>query len=112
MDVLFKGMGGQHDYWGLWFDSEYGKGECSETCTTFKSYVQLGVNKNFTIRNIEVWAVGEKPVKSTVMANELIYFLQEDFKFLFCNVNRRKFVKLFLIRRRTLAYFTEIRVTF
>lgn len=59
-------MGGQFNYWGLWLDSEYGKGECSETCTTFRNYVQLGVNKNFTIRNIEVWAVGEKPVKSTV----------------------------------------------
>ncbi|KAJ6624117.1 MTOR-associated protein MEAK7, partial [Pseudolycoriella hygida] len=58
------GMGGQFNYWGLWLDSEYGKGECSESCTTFRNYVQLGVNKNFTIRNIEVWAVGEKPVKS------------------------------------------------
>lgn len=60
-------MGGQFNYWGLWLDSEYGKGECSESCTTFKNYVQLGVNKNFTIRNIEVWAVGEKPVKDTVI---------------------------------------------
>lgn len=59
-------MGGQHNYWGLWVDSEYGKGECSETCTTFKNYAQLGVNKNFTIRNVEVWAVGEKPVKEDV----------------------------------------------
>lgn len=61
---------------------EYGKGECSESCTTFKNYVQLGVNKNFTIRNIEVWAVGEKPVKSTV---KLIIrkFLKFDFYPLF-----------------------------
>lgn len=57
------GMGGQHNYWGLWLDSDYGKGECSETCTTFRNYTQLGINKKFTIRNIEVWGVGEKPVK-------------------------------------------------
>lgn len=55
------GMGGQFNYWGLWIDSEYGLGECSESCTTYKSYTQLSVNKKFQIRNIEVWAVGEKP---------------------------------------------------
>lgn len=59
-------MGGQFNYWGLWLDSEFGKGECSESCTTFKNYTQLSVNKNFQIRNIEVWAVGEKPKKETV----------------------------------------------
>lgn len=54
---------------------EYGKGECSESCTTFRNYVQLGVNKNFTIRNIEVWAVGEKPVKDTVIENLFMFLL-------------------------------------
>lgn len=54
-------MGGQFNYWGLWLDSEYGHGQCSETCSTFKNYTQLSVNKHFEIRNIEVWAVGEKP---------------------------------------------------
>lgn len=56
------GIGGQHNYWGLWLDSEYGVGGCSESCTTFKGYTQLSANKQFTIRNVEVWAVGEKPV--------------------------------------------------
>ncbi|XP_055712905.1 MTOR-associated protein MEAK7 [Phlebotomus papatasi] len=55
------GMGGQHNYWGLWLDSEYGFGECSESCTTFKGYSQMSANKRFKIRNVEVWAVGEKP---------------------------------------------------
>lgn len=55
------GCGGQHNYWGLWLDSEYGKGECSESCTTYKGYQQLSATKKFTIRNVEVWAVGEKP---------------------------------------------------
>lgn len=54
-------MGGQHNYWGLWLDSEYGFGECSESCTTFKGYSQMSANKRFKIRNVEVWAVGEKP---------------------------------------------------
>jgi hypothetical protein len=56
-------MGGQFKYWGLWLDSEYGIGECSETCTTYKNYIQLAATKNFKIRNIEVWGVGDKPAK-------------------------------------------------
>lgn len=57
------GIGGQFKYWGLWIDSEYGNGECSETCTTYKNYIQLAATKSFKIRNIEVWGVGEKPTK-------------------------------------------------
>lgn len=60
-------MGGQFNYWGLWLDSEYGHGECSESCTTFKNYNQLAASKKFEIRNIEVWAVGEKPLKDEVI---------------------------------------------
>lgn len=56
-------MGGQHNYWGLWLDSEYGVGECSETCTTYKGYFQMSATKKFTVRNVEVWGVGEKPIK-------------------------------------------------
>lgn len=63
---FFQGMGGQFNYWGLWLDSEYGLGECSESCTTFQNYTQLSVNKHFEIRNIEVWAVGEKPKNDDV----------------------------------------------
>lgn len=57
------GMGGQFGYWGLWLDSEYGIGESSESCTTFKGYFQMSATKKFTVRNVEVWGVGEKPVK-------------------------------------------------
>lgn len=60
-------MGGQFNYWGLWLDCEYGHGECSESCTTFSNYSQLSVNKQFEIRNIEVWAVGEKPKTDDVI---------------------------------------------
>uniref|UniRef100_A0A1A9WUD7 MTOR-associated protein MEAK7 n=1 Tax=Glossina brevipalpis TaxID=37001 RepID=A0A1A9WUD7_9MUSC len=55
------GMGGQFDYWGLWLDSEYGKGQSSETCTTFKNYVQLSKQKQFCIKNLEIWGVGDEP---------------------------------------------------
>lgn len=55
------GMGGQYEYWGLFLDQEYGKGTCSESCTTYKNYTQLSANKEFTVRNIEVWGVGDKP---------------------------------------------------
>lgn len=64
--VHSQGMGGQFNYWGLWLDCEYGHGECSESCTTFSNYTQLSVNKQFEIRNIEVWAVGEKPKNEDV----------------------------------------------
>lgn len=67
-------MGGQFNYWGLWLDSEYGHGECSESCSTFKNYTQLSVNKQFEIRNIEVWAVGEKPSKEDVI-KLIVFFL-------------------------------------
>lgn len=69
-------MGGQFNYWGLWLDCEYGHGECSDTCTTFKNYSQLSVNKQFEIRHIEVWAVGEKPKNEDVSALYLINNLQ------------------------------------
>ncbi|XP_054274954.1 MTOR-associated protein MEAK7-like [Macrosteles quadrilineatus] len=55
------GMGGQYGYWGLWIDSQFGVGECSETCTTYKNYKMLDSGKKFHIKNLEVWAVGEPP---------------------------------------------------
>ncbi|XP_035916228.1 MTOR-associated protein MEAK7 [Anopheles stephensi] len=64
------GMGGQHGYWGMWLDSEYGIGECSESCTTYKGYFQLSATKKFNIRNVEVWGVGDKPVKEDEAEDE------------------------------------------
>ncbi|XP_020806444.1 TLD domain-containing protein 1 [Drosophila serrata] len=57
------GMGGQFDFWGLWIDCMFGDGQSVESCTTFKDYVQLSKRKQFKIRNMEVWAVGDLPVK-------------------------------------------------
>ncbi|XP_017465563.1 PREDICTED: TLD domain-containing protein 1 [Rhagoletis zephyria] len=55
------GMGGQLYYWGLWIDSDYGLGQSSESCTSFRDYVQLSKKQNFRIRNMEVWGIGEEP---------------------------------------------------
>nr|CAI5860403.1 unnamed protein product [Callosobruchus analis] len=54
-------MGGQHGYWGLWLDSEYGKGMASPTCTTFSGYCQMSHSKEFTFRHLEVWGLGQPP---------------------------------------------------
>ncbi|KAG8278682.1 hypothetical protein J6590_100020 [Homalodisca vitripennis] len=55
------GMGGQYNYWGLWIDSQFGFGECSESCTTFKDYKMLTNKKKFRISKMEAWGVGEPP---------------------------------------------------
>lgn len=52
-------MGGQFDYWGFWLSCDYGVGQSSEVCTTFRNYKQLSKSKDFRIRNLEVWGVGE-----------------------------------------------------
>lgn len=57
------GMGGQFDFWGLWIDCSFGDGQSVESCTTYRDYVQLSKRKQFKIRNMEVWAVGDLPVK-------------------------------------------------
>ncbi|XP_053556820.1 MTOR-associated protein MEAK7 [Bombina bombina] len=54
------GMGGQHNYFGLWIDSNFGSGhsKAKPSCTTYNS-PQLSAKEEFTIDAIEVWAVGE-----------------------------------------------------
>ncbi|PSN35780.1 hypothetical protein C0J52_09488 [Blattella germanica] len=41
------GMGGQFEYFGFWLDAEYGKGHCSESCSTYRNYKMLSSNKVF-----------------------------------------------------------------
>ncbi|XP_066493396.1 MTOR-associated protein MEAK7 [Tiliqua scincoides] len=61
------GMGGQHDYFGLWIDSDYGKGhsKAKPRCTTYNS-PQLSAKENFTLDAMEVWAVGDPLANDTV----------------------------------------------
>ncbi|XP_072241469.1 MTOR-associated protein MEAK7 [Leuresthes tenuis] len=56
------GMGGQHDYFGLWLDSEFGSGHsrARPKCTTYGS-PQLSGDEDFTLDSMEVWAVGKPP---------------------------------------------------
>ncbi|XP_066099994.1 MTOR-associated protein MEAK7 isoform X1 [Saccopteryx bilineata] len=54
------GMGGQHHYFGLWIDSDFGKGhsKAKPTCTTYNS-PQLSAKEDFRFEKLEVWAVGD-----------------------------------------------------
>lgn len=88
-------MGGQFNYWGLWLDCEYGHGECSESCTTFKNYCQLSVNKQFEIRNIEVWAVGEKPKNEDVSDYHIKWLLINKSPYLHFSFNFFNFLSTF-----------------
>ncbi|XP_021112262.1 TLD domain-containing protein 1 isoform X1 [Heterocephalus glaber] len=58
------GMGGQHSYFGLWVDADFGNGhsKAKPTCTTYDS-PQLSAEEDFRFEKMEVWAVGE-PVES------------------------------------------------
>lgn len=55
-----QGMGGQHDYFGLWIDVDFGKGhsKAKPTCTTYNS-PQLSAQEDFRFEKMEVWAVGD-----------------------------------------------------
>ncbi|KAM6926952.1 MTOR-associated protein MEAK7 isoform 1-T2 [Lycodopsis pacificus] len=56
------GMGGQHGYFGLWLDSDFGRGHsrARPKCTTYGS-PQLSGEEEFTLDSVEVWAVGKPP---------------------------------------------------
>lgn len=54
-------MGGQHNYYGLWLDCEYGTGHTSESCTTYTGYFQMSHSKEFHYRHLEVWGLGVPP---------------------------------------------------
>ncbi|XP_063169148.1 MTOR-associated protein MEAK7 [Candoia aspera] len=56
------GMGGQLEYFGLWLDSNYGKGhsKAKPRCSTYNS-PQLSAKENFVLDSLEVWALGDPP---------------------------------------------------
>ncbi|XP_060933319.1 MTOR-associated protein MEAK7 [Limanda limanda] len=56
------GMGGQHGYFGLWLERDFGRGHsrARPTCTTYGS-PQLSGEEDFTVDSVEVWAVGKPP---------------------------------------------------
>ncbi|XP_036441240.1 MTOR-associated protein MEAK7 [Colossoma macropomum] len=56
------GMGGQHGYFGLWLDYDFGRGHsrARPRCTTYGS-PQLSGDEDFTVDTVEVWGVGLPP---------------------------------------------------
>lgn len=62
-------MGGQHGYFGLWVDADFGNGhsKAKPTCTTYSS-PQLSAEENFRFEKMEVWAVGDPAASSPVSA--------------------------------------------
>ncbi|XP_047205873.1 MTOR-associated protein MEAK7 isoform X2 [Girardinichthys multiradiatus] len=56
------GMGGQHDYFGLWLNGDFGQGHsrARPKCTTYGS-PKLSADEDFTLDSVEVWAVGKPP---------------------------------------------------
>lgn len=67
-------MGGQHGYFGLWLDQEFGKGhsKAKPTCTTYGS-PQLSMREDFEIDAVTLWGVGEEPkIQEDEEYNEVI----------------------------------------
>uniref|UniRef100_A0A3B3ZCC5 MTOR-associated protein MEAK7 n=1 Tax=Periophthalmus magnuspinnatus TaxID=409849 RepID=A0A3B3ZCC5_9GOBI len=56
------GMGGQHNYFGLWLDCDFGRGHsrANPKCTTYGS-PRLSADEDFIVETVEVWAVGKLP---------------------------------------------------
>lgn len=73
--LLLQGMGGQHGYFGLWLDSDFGRGHsrARPKCTTYGS-PQLSAEEDFSLDSVEVWAVGKPPEPEDVGHLHLIYF--------------------------------------
>ena len=69
-------MGGQHGYFGLWLDSNFGSGHsrARPKCTTYGS-PQLSGEEDFSLHSMEVWAVGKPPEPEVVRVFALLYFL-------------------------------------
>lgn len=68
-----QGMGGQHGYFGLWIDVDFGKGhsKAKPTCTTYGS-PQLSAQEDFQFQKLEVWAVGDAPKAEPVSLGVLL----------------------------------------
>jgi hypothetical protein len=63
------GFGGTLEYFGLWLDSEFGKGKCSPSCSTYTN-PQLSSSPEFDVEHLEVWALGPEPKNENDDENE------------------------------------------
>lgn len=71
-----QGMGGQHNYFGLWIDVDFGKGhsKAKPTCTTYNS-PQLSAQEDFRFEKLEVWAVGDASGQKLVSMAAFLHVL-------------------------------------
>ncbi|KAM4733453.1 LOW QUALITY PROTEIN: MTOR-associated protein MEAK7-like [Anableps anableps] len=70
------GMGGQHDYFGLWLDCDFGgHSRARPKCTTYGS-PQLSGDEDFALV-VEVWAVGKPPAGRDRCLRSRVEKLQE-----------------------------------
>lgn len=76
MCLPLQGMGGQHGYFGLWIDVDFGKGhsKAKPTCTTYGS-PQLSAQEDFQFQKMEVWAVGDAPKAEPVSVGAFLLSL-------------------------------------
>ena len=59
---FLQAMGGQHNYFGLWLSTEFGKGQskAKPTSTTFGN-PQLSAKEDFLVDVVEAWGAGNEP---------------------------------------------------
>jgi len=74
-------MGGQHEYFGLWLDVEFGLGHSSKSCTTYGDYRQLSKNEKFQIEHLEVWNVGRPPRQNSDDEDQVNKKKKKDYNF-------------------------------
>ena len=76
---MCQGMGGQHGYFGLWLDSDFGRGHsrARPKCTTYGS-PQLSGDEDFTLDYAEVWAVGKPPEPEEVRSEIVLSSCSRD----------------------------------
>ncbi|XP_048484110.1 MTOR-associated protein MEAK7 isoform X2 [Plutella xylostella] len=56
-------MGGQFEFGAIWLPADpFGEGSSAESCTTYRGYRRLSKERDFKIKSLEVWGVGDKPV--------------------------------------------------
>lgn len=88
-------MGGQHGYFGLWLDYNFGHGHsrARPRCTTYGS-PQLSADEDFKLDTLEVWGVGKLPEEQEGVCNNILCFLFDSYK------DKSNHAKCFVFRMR------------
>lgn len=75
--LSLQGMGGQHGYFGLWLDCDFGNGHsrARPRCTTYGS-PQLSGDEDFKLDTVEVWAVGQPPEEQEQVCSNMLHIFE------------------------------------